>query len=57
MAVLEARSVLERQAGPGGPCGRVRAVVGVDRVGQAEALRDHGADLVVADLAAMLDKP
>lgn len=26
-------------------------VVGVDRVGQADALRDHGADLVVTDLA------
>jgi beta-phosphoglucomutase family hydrolase len=30
-------------------------VVGVDRVGQAEALRAHGADVVVSDLAAMLD--
>lgn len=26
-------------------------VVGVDRVGQAEALKEHGADIVVADLA------
>lgn len=42
------------QAGRAGGFG---FVVGVDRVGQAEALRDHGADLVVADLAAMLDKP
>ncbi len=30
-------------------------VVGVDRVGQAEALRDHGADVVVSDLAELLD--
>lgn len=30
-------------------------VVGVDRVGQAAALRDHGADIVVADLAELLD--
>ena len=42
------------QAGRAGGFG---FVVGVDRVGQAQALRDHGADLVVADLAAMLDKP
>ncbi len=30
-------------------------VVGVDRVGQAEALRTHGADIVVDDLADLLD--
>jgi phosphoglycolate phosphatase-like HAD superfamily hydrolase len=29
-------------------------VVGVDRVGQAEALRQHGADVVVSDLAELL---
>jgi beta-phosphoglucomutase family hydrolase len=29
-------------------------VVGVDRVGQAEALRAHGADIVVSDLAELL---
>jgi beta-phosphoglucomutase family hydrolase len=32
-------------------------VVGVDRVGQAEALRAHGADTVVSDLAELLDRP
>ena len=32
-------------------------VVGVDRVGQAEALRAHGADLVVSDLADLLERP
>jgi len=32
-------------------------VVGVDRVGQADALRAHGADTVVADLAELLDRP
>jgi len=32
-------------------------VVGVDRVGQAEALRAHGADLVVRDLADLLELP
>jgi phosphoglycolate phosphatase-like HAD superfamily hydrolase len=29
-------------------------VVGVDRVGQADALRAHGADVVVSDLADLL---
>ena len=32
-------------------------VVGVDRAGQAEALREHGADIVVADLAELMDRP
>jgi beta-phosphoglucomutase-like phosphatase (HAD superfamily) len=30
-------------------------VVGVDRVGQSDELRAHGADRVVADLAELLD--
>ena len=30
-------------------------VVGVDRAGQADALRQHGADVVVKDLAELLD--
>ena len=30
-------------------------VVGVDRLGQADALREHGADVVVADLADLLE--
>jgi phosphoglycolate phosphatase-like HAD superfamily hydrolase len=29
-------------------------VIGVDRLGQAGALREHGADVVVADLAELL---
>jgi hypothetical protein len=29
-------------------------VIGVDRVGQADALREHGADIVVSDLADLL---
>jgi phosphoglycolate phosphatase-like HAD superfamily hydrolase len=29
-------------------------VIGVDRVGQADALREHGADIVVQDLAELL---
>ena len=32
-------------------------VVGVDRVGQAEDLRAHGADTVVTDLAELLGRP
>ncbi len=36
--------------------GRFGFVVGVDRVGQAAALRRHGADLVVSDLAELLDR-
>ena len=31
-------------------------VVGVDRAGQADALRDAGADIVVRDLAELLDE-
>ncbi|MCP2164079.1 beta-phosphoglucomutase family hydrolase [Goodfellowiella coeruleoviolacea] len=37
-----------------GRAGGFGCVVGVDRVGQAEALRQHGADLVVTDLAELL---
>ena len=32
-------------------------VVGVDRLGQADALTEHGADVVVTDLAELLDRP
>ncbi|TDC45962.1 beta-phosphoglucomutase family hydrolase [Jiangella ureilytica] len=37
-----------------GRAGAFGHVVGVDRVGQAEALREHGADVVVADLGDLL---
>lgn len=37
-----------------GHAGNFGFVVGVDRVGQADALRAHGADVVVADLAELL---
>jgi beta-phosphoglucomutase family hydrolase len=37
-----------------GQAGGFGYVVGVDRVGQAEALRAHGADVVVSDLAELL---
>jgi beta-phosphoglucomutase family hydrolase len=38
-----------------GRAGRFRFVIGVDRVGQADALKEHGADVVVTDLAQLLD--
>jgi beta-phosphoglucomutase family hydrolase len=38
-----------------GRAGNFGCVVGVDRVGQAAALKEHGADVVVKDLADLLD--
>jgi beta-phosphoglucomutase family hydrolase len=38
-----------------GRAGRFGYVVGVDRVGQSDALRAHGADVAVRDLAELLD--
>jgi beta-phosphoglucomutase family hydrolase len=38
-----------------GRSGRFGFVVGVDRVGQADALREQGADVVVTDLAELLE--
>ncbi len=40
-----------------GRAGHFGYVVGVDRVGQSAALREHGADVVVPDLAALLEQP
>ncbi|HZQ32123.1 MAG TPA: beta-phosphoglucomutase family hydrolase [Mycobacterium sp.] len=40
-----------------GHAGHFGVVVGVDRVGQAEALRRNGADVVVTDLADLLKRP
>jgi beta-phosphoglucomutase family hydrolase len=46
----------DAQAGvAAGRAGNFGLVVGVDRVGQADALRQHGADVVVTDLAELLD--
>ena len=39
-----------------GRAGHFGYVVGVDRVGQADALREHGADVVVQDLAELLER-
>jgi HAD superfamily hydrolase (TIGR01509 family) len=38
-----------------GRAGEFGLVVGVDRVGQADELREHGADVVVQDLAELLE--
>jgi beta-phosphoglucomutase family hydrolase len=40
-----------------GRAGRFAFIVGVDRVGQAEALLEHGADIVVSDLSELLEAP
>jgi beta-phosphoglucomutase family hydrolase len=40
-----------------GRAGGFAFVVGVDRVGQADKLREHGADVVVEDLADLLQRP
>ena len=40
-----------------GQAGHFGYVIGVNRVGQAEALRTHGADVVISDLAELLDRP
>jgi beta-phosphoglucomutase family hydrolase len=39
-----------------GRAGNFGCVVGVDRVGQADALKAHGADVVVSDLEELLDR-
>jgi beta-phosphoglucomutase-like phosphatase (HAD superfamily) len=54
MGVDAARSVVVEDALSGVEAGRrggFGLVIGVDRLGQAEALREHGADVVVDDLA------
>ena len=39
-----------------GRAGGFGFVVGVDRIGQADALRAHGADVVVSDLSELLEQ-
>jgi beta-phosphoglucomutase-like phosphatase (HAD superfamily) len=39
-----------------GRAGHFGYVVGVDRMGQEAALKAHGADIVVEDLAELLDR-
>ena len=38
-----------------GRAGNFGYVVGIDRSGQADALREHGADIVVKDLADLVE--
>lgn len=57
LGVEPSRAVVFEDALAGVEAGRAGGfayVVGVDRVGQADALRAHGADLVVQDLAELL---
>ena len=56
MSANQAAVFEDAQAGvAAGRAGGFAIVVGVDRVGQAEALREHGADIVVKDLAELLE--
>ncbi|MGY1844557.1 HAD family hydrolase [Modestobacter sp. SYSU DS0875] len=58
LGVEPARAVVFEDAQSGvaaGRAGEFGYVVGVDRVGQAEELRAQGADVVVTDLAQLLD--
>lgn len=58
LALPPERAVVVEDALSGVEAGRnggFGLVIGVDRVGQAQALRDHGADLVVSDLAELVD--
>jgi beta-phosphoglucomutase family hydrolase len=60
LGVEPGRAAVFEDALAGVEAGRAGAfgfVVGVDRVGQADALRSHGADVVVRDLAELLDAP
>ena len=60
VGVAPAQSVVFEDALAGveaGRAGHFGFVVGVNRANQAAALRRHGADIVVADLAALLDGP
>lgn len=58
LAVAPAQAAVFEDALAGVEAGRAGGfgcVVGVDRVGHADALRAHGADVVVADLAELLE--
>ena len=60
LSVQPAQAVVFEDALAGvqaGRAGHFGFVVGVDRVGQADALKEHGADIVVKDLAELLDTP
>lgn len=57
LGVLPAKAIVIEDALAGvqaGQAGGFGLVIGINRENQAEALREHGADIVVADLAEML---
>jgi len=59
LGVTQAECAVFEDAVAGVAAGRAGGfgwVVGVDRVGQADALRRHGADIVVADLSELLEE-
>ena len=59
MGVVAEECAIFEDATAGVEAGRAGSfgwVVGVDRVGQAEALRSHGADIVVSDLSELLEE-
>lgn len=60
LGVPPERAVVVEDATSGVEAGRnggFGLVIGVDRTGNPEALREHGADLVVADLGELVDGP
>jgi beta-phosphoglucomutase-like phosphatase (HAD superfamily) len=60
LGVEPAHAVVFEEAladGAAGRAGGFGGVVGVGPAGQAEALREHGATVVVADLSELLDAP
>jgi beta-phosphoglucomutase family hydrolase len=59
LGVEPGRAAVFEDALAGVEAGRAGAfgwVVGVDRTGQADALREHGADVVVSDLSELLER-
>ncbi|MBX7448692.1 beta-phosphoglucomutase family hydrolase [Mycolicibacterium sp. 3033] len=57
VSAAEAAVFEDAQSGvAAGRDGHFGVVVGVDRVGQADALREHGAGIVVTDLEELLDR-
>jgi beta-phosphoglucomutase family hydrolase len=59
LGVEPARAAVFEDALAGVAAGRAGGfgfVVGVDRVGQGDALREHGADVVITDLAQLLEE-
>ena len=56
-SMLDTVTVVSKDTGTGSGAGGFGVVVGVDRVGHGPALRERGADLVITDLADLLERP